>query len=64
MHMGVRTLDIHVVCVCQPVLSFDTGVHCIDTNVTLHILRAELGPLGQRRANSVNSGGRKDTRSC
>ena len=35
--MGVKTLDIHVVCVCQPVLSFDMGVHCIDTHVTLHI---------------------------
>ena len=37
MDMGVKTLDIHVVCVCQPVLSFDMGVHCIDTHVTLHI---------------------------
>ncbi len=36
-HMGVKTLDIHVVCVCQPVLSFDMGVHCIDTHVTLNI---------------------------
>lgn len=36
-HMGVKTLDIHVVSVCQPVLSFDMGVHCIDTHVTLNI---------------------------